>query len=83
MIRNTNANERTNTMLVYESHNEIYSAEIRTTDHPTSKYVATFTTIGNVTPRCTMTCGWNTLEYAHKMIQQQVTNTMKYNQIRG
>ena len=83
MIKNTNKKERKNTMLVYESHNEIYSAEIRTTDHPTSKYIATFTTIGNVTPRCVMTCGWQTLKYAHNMINKQIKNTLKYNQLRA
>ena len=66
--------------LIYEKHTNLYSAEIRTTDHPTSKYIATFTTIGDVTPRCVMQCGWNTIEYAHKMIDRQVSVTLKYNQ---
>ena len=68
-------------MLIYETHNKIYSAEIRTTDHPTSKYVATFSTIGDVKPRSVLQCGWNTLEYAHKMIDRQATMVMKYNKV--
>ena len=79
MTNNNNTNERRNEMLVYEKHNKIYSAEIRTTEHPTSKYVATFSTIGDVKPRCVMQCGWNTLEYAHKMINEAVRRTMRYN----
>ena len=83
MIRNNNNKEKK--MLIYEKHTKLYSAEIRTTNHPTtkSKYVATFSTIGNVTPRCYMTCGWQTLKYAHNMINKQIKNTLKYNQLRA
>ena len=65
-----------NTMLIFETKNKFYNAEIRTTDHPTSKYVATFITATGISPRCVMTCGWDSLEYAHKMIDWQAT---KYN----
>ena len=58
-------------MLIFEKQTKFYNAEIRTIDHPTSKFQATFITRKNVKPVTCIQCGWKTLEAAHKMISWQ------------
>ena len=58
-------------MLIFETENKFFTAEIRTIDHPTSKFQATFITRKDVKPVTCMQCGWNTVEAAHKMIAWQ------------
>ncbi len=67
-------------MLVYQKETNLYMAEIRQVDKPTTKYEATFITKQGVTPRIILQCGWQELEYAHKMINDRAKNTLKYNQ---
>ena len=67
-------------MLVYEKETKLYMAEIRQVDKPTTKYEATYITKQGVVPRVVMQCGWQRLEYAHKMIDNASKNTLKYNQ---
>jgi hypothetical protein len=57
--------------LIFEQQNEFWIAEIRTIDHPTSKFQATFVTRKGIKPVTHMQCGWNTVEAAHKMITWQ------------
>lgn len=58
-------------MLIFEKQTKFYSAEIRTIDHPTSKFQATFITRKDIKPVTCIQCGWNTVEAAHKMITWQ------------
>ena len=69
-MRNNN-NTKENKMLIFETENKFFAAEIRTIDHPTSKFQATFITRKDVKPVTCMQCGWNTVEAAHKMIAWQ------------
>jgi len=63
-------------MLIFEKQTKFYNAEIRTIDHPTSKFEASFITRKDIKPRTVIQCGWNTVEAAHKMIDWQAA---KYN----
>ena len=58
-------------MLIFETENKFFTAEIRTVDHPQAKFQATFITRKNVKPVTCIQCGWNTVEAAHKMITWQ------------
>ena len=58
-------------MLIFETENKFFTAEIRTIDHPTSKFQATFITRKGIVPHSVIQCGWNTVEAAHKMITWQ------------
>tara|TARA_R110002051_G_scaffold87744_2_gene154575 strand:- start:646 stop:891 length:246 start_codon:yes stop_codon:yes gene_type:complete len=77
MIRNNNNKEKK--MLIYEKHTNLYSAEIREINHPVAKYQASYITRKGITPRTVMQCGWQSLEYAHNMINKNIKNTLKYN----
>ena len=58
-------------MLIFETENKFFTAEIRTIEHPTSKFQATFITRKDVKPVTMIQAGWNTVEAAHKMIDWQ------------
>ena len=58
-------------MLIFEKQTKFYNAEIRTIDHPTSKFEASFITRRGIVPHSVIQCGWTTLEAAHKMITWQ------------
>ena len=58
-------------MLIFEKQTKFYNAEIRTIEHPTSKFQATFITRRGIVPHSVIQCGWNTVEAAHKMIDWQ------------
>jgi len=68
------------TSLVYEKETKLYVAEIREVNKPTTKYEATFITKQGIVPRIVLQCGWQELEYAHKMINDRAKNVLKYNQ---
>ena len=57
--------------LIFETKNKFFTAEIRTIEHPTSKFQATFVTRKGIKPVTHMQAGWNTVEAAHKMIAWQ------------
>ena len=67
-------------MLIYEKHTKLYSAEIREINHPLAKYQASYITRKGITPRMVLQFGWQSLDYAHKMINDRIKNTLKYNQ---
>ena len=58
-------------MLIFEKQTDFFTAEIRTIDHPTSKFQATFITRKGIKPVTHMQAGWNTVEAARKMIAWQ------------
>ena len=72
-------------MLIFEKQTKFFTAEIRTIDHPTSKFQATFITRKDVKPVTCIQCGWNTVEAAHKMITWQAEkfekNSEKWNPV--
>ena len=68
------------TSLVYEKETKLYVAEIREVNKPTTKYEATFITKQGIVPRIVLQCGWQELDYAHKMINDRAKNVLKYNQ---
>ena len=58
-------------MLIFEKQTDFFTAEIRTIDHPTSKFQATFITRKGIKPVTCMQAGWTTIAAAHKMIDWQ------------
>ncbi len=58
-------------MLIFEKQTDFFTAEIRTIEHPTSKFQATFVTRKGIKPVTHMQCGWTTIAAAHKMIDWQ------------
>ena len=57
--------------LIFETKNKFFTAEIRTIEHPTSKFQATFVTRKGIKPVTHMQAGWTTIAAAHKMIDWQ------------
>jgi len=68
---NTNNRKGKLKMLIFETENKFFAAEIRTIEHPTSKFQATFVTRKGIKPVTHMQAGWTTVEAAHRMIDWQ------------
>ena len=58
-------------MLIFEKQTDFFTAEIRTIEHPKSKFQATFITRKDIKPVTCMQAGWTTIAAAHKMIDWQ------------
>ena len=72
-------------MLIFETKNKLFTAEIRTVDHPLAKFQATFITCKGIKPVTMIQAGWTTIEAAHKMIDWQAKkfekNSEKWNPV--
>jgi len=58
-------------MLIFETKNKFFTAEIRTVNHPLAKFQATFITCKGIKPATMIQAGWTTVEAARKMIDWQ------------
>ena len=72
-------------MLIFETKNKLFTAEIRTVNHPLAKFQATFITCKDVKPVTCIQAGWTTIAAAHKMIDWQAKkfekNSEKWNPV--